>query len=192
MRRGWKIDLDLEAGGLPLGSASGQLLDAQAVGSVAAILQYVSWLRTVAEHVKAQVAFRCDKPIPSKEFEEASIAAERVGGRVLGPEFEPGTITVTAQGDNVKQLLSSEALAIRVVHDCDPLTVFGQTLALPRGLMEVLNCRASLAADDIDVSAIRDGDSVPIKFVPAKGFRVTERYLRLGEPDAPDKGVPVS
>ena len=180
LRRGWKIGLDLEAGGLPLGSASAQLLDPQAVGSVAGILQYVSWLRTVAEYVKAQVTFRCDKPISSKAFEEASIAAERVCGRVLGPEVDTVTTTVTAQGDNIKRLLASQAMLI-VASVGETLTAFGHTLALPRGEVEILNFRASVARDEFDISAIRDGDSVPIMIVPAKGFRVTERYVQLGE-----------
>jgi len=187
LRAGWRIDVGLEIDGqLMLRGSASLPLASETLTSAEGALEYISMLRSIAAFLRAPISFVYGHSISREEFLQAAEVAQTIDGkRVFGRTdmSSRATATVVAKGGNIRKLLSIGGPDSFLVH-IDPereLDAFGQTVTLTKRETQLRGVRPELIHADHDLSAIKDGDCVPIKFEPTESFNCSLRYLRPDE-----------
>lgn len=187
LRAGWRIDVELEIDGQSMLRGSANLpLGSDTLAAAEGALEYISMLRKIAAYFSAPIAFIYGRPISREEFAQAAEVAQTIEGkRVFGRadmKSSPMT-TVIAEGNNIRTLVSSgnPDFVLVWVDQGGELDAFGQILSLPIRETQLSGVRPKLMQSEHDLSAIEDGDAVPIELEPTENFRCSLRYLRAGE-----------
>jgi hypothetical protein len=187
LRAGWRTDVELEIEGAWILRGGANLPPASAtLASVEGAFEYIAMLRKIAQHLSTPIVFAHDRPISWEEFVQASDVMQTIEGKRVFRRADMNsspTTTVTAEGGNIRELISSgnPDFLIVWVDEGGEFDAFGQTLALPDCETQLHGFRPKLVQAGLNVAAVKDGDAVPIELEPTENFRCSQRYLRPGE-----------
>jgi hypothetical protein len=175
---GWRMEAALEIEG-PSVSRGTTTPAPSSMREQQGALRYWALLREICERLGTGLRFETGHAIDLPAFSVAdSVARLLAGGLVLGREAleatPSATITCERGGANIRELVEGEPapeIFWKWVERGSELVALGQTLTLPDISMRLEGLRARVADTSIDLSAIRDGDLIPMEFDPTERFK---------------------
>lgn len=180
---GGTVDATIEVNGtVILGATLHVSLETQGIQAAYVMLEYTRRARVLCHYLKHPLAFQLTPPFSAEDHERLAEAVDIIEGEapVRGDAVGKITSNVIAdqKAENIKYLVAGSVLR-ELVFLGEPtlLRVFDTQLILP-GLRVVFSnvmCALSVCPD-----TVREGDAVPVQWIPGADFSMTRTFESLG------------